>query len=365
VHVHNARPADPVGHEEHRRDDRPERRTRPSTVPIKSARIVSAVAPLTATQVFTGWSFDPATATAVIVLAAIYLIGVRRASRVRRWPPIRTVLFIAVGLGSWAFSTMSLLGTYDTVLFWPRAIQTVLLLMVTPLFLALGMPITLLMRALPPTAATRLRRFGRSGIAKLLTFPAVISALLLGTPFVLFFTPIFDAVLNGGAIDMLVKFWLVGVGWAYYWTRLQVDPVPHVYPVLVSMWITFAEVIFDGGLGLLLMLGHTIVGLEHYQAARTWGPTPSADQQMGGAAFWIIGDLSGLPFLAALFRKWVRDDEERTIEVDRELDAQETAARLAVVAGAEPISPMGTAEAEPDDGMQRPWWETDPARLRR
>jgi len=239
------------------------------------------------------------------------------------------------------------------------------LLMVTPLFLALGMPLTLLMRALPPAAAARLRRLGHSGFAKLVTFPAVISGLLLGTPFVLFFTRAFDAVLQGGTVDTLVKFWLVGVGWAYYWTRLQVDPVPHVYPVLVSMWITFAEVIFDGGLGLSLMLGHTIVGLEHYQAVRTWGPTPAADQQMGGAAFWIIGDLSGLPFLAALFRKWVRDDEERTIEVDRALDAQEVAARAAVAAGRDATTPDGTVEAEPDDGMQRPWWETDPARLRR
>jgi cytochrome c oxidase assembly factor CtaG len=236
--------------------------------------------------------------------------------------------------------------------------------MVAPLFLALGMPLTLLMRALPDPAASRLAVFGHRLVAKVITFPAVISALLLGTPFVLFFTPIFDAVLRGGAVDTLVKFWLVGVGWAYYWTRLQVDPVPHVYPVLVSMWITFAEVIFDGGLGLLLMFGHTIVGLEHYEAVRNWGPTPASDQQMGGAAFWILGDLSGLPFLAALFRKWVHDDEERTIEVDRELDRQEAAARVAVVASRESA---GTDEspAEPDDGMQRPWWETDPARLRR
>src|SRR5258705_9533324 len=130
-----------------------DQRNGPSAVPIKSAGIVSAVAPLTATQVFTGWSFDPATATAVVALGAAYLLGVRRATRFRRWPPIRTTLFLAVGLGSWVISTMSFLGTYDTVLFWPRAIQTVLLLMVTPLFLALGMPVTLLMRALPPTAA--------------------------------------------------------------------------------------------------------------------------------------------------------------------------------------------------------------------
>ena len=121
-----------------------------------------------------------------------------------------------------------------------------------------------------------------------------------------------------GAITHL---WLVGVGWAYYWTRLQVDPVPRTYPALVSMWITFAEVIFDGGLGLLLMLGHHVIGLEHYQAVRDWGPTPLTDQQLGGAAFWIIGDLSGLPFLGALFRKMISDDERKSVEVDRELDA--------------------------------------------
>jgi cytochrome c oxidase assembly factor CtaG len=325
---------------------------------------VSAVVPLTATRVVTGWSFDAAAATAIVALAAAYLVGLRRVNRKDlRWPPART-LFFACGLGLWGICTMSFLGTYDTVLFWTRAVQSVLLLMVAPLFLALGMPLTLLMRALPDPAASRLAVFGHSLVAKVITFPAVISALLLGTPFVLFFTPIFDAVLRGGAVDTLVKFWLVGVGWAYYWTRLQVDPVPHVYPVLVSMWITFAEVIFDGGLGLLLMFGHTIVGLEHYEAVRNWGPTPASDQQMGGAAFWILGDLSGLPFLAALFRKWVHDDEERTIEVDRELDRQEAAARVAVVASRESA---GTDEspAEPDDGMQRPWWETDPARLRR
>jgi len=315
------------------------------------------VAPLTAGNVFTAWTLDPATALAVAVLGGLYLFGVRR---VGSWPKARTLLFLGAGLGSWVVGTMSFLGTYDTTLFWPRAIQSVLLLMVTPLFLALGMPLTLLMRALPAPAAARVRRAGHSLAARVVTFPAVISAALLGTPFVLFFSPLFDAVLRGGPVDTVVKFWLVGVGWAYYWTRLQVDPVPKVYPALVSMWITFAEVIFDGGLGLLLMFGATIVGLEHYLAVRGWGPTPRADQATGGTAFWIIGDLSGLPFLGALFRKMVRDDERLSAEIDRELDAREAEART-------PARSVNTADAEPepDDGMQRPWWETDPTRLRR
>jgi cytochrome c oxidase assembly factor CtaG len=310
-----------------------------------------AIAPLSAANALTSWTFEPAVAISVLVLAAAYLYGVRR---VGHWPVARTVLFLGAGLGSWIVMTMSFLGAYDTTLFWVRAAQTVILLMVTPLFLALGMPLTLLMRALPAPAARRVRAFGHGRFAQLLTFPAVLSIFLLATPFALFFTPWFDAVLRGGAANMLTHMWLVGVGWAYYWTRLQVDPVPRTYPALVSMWITFAEVIFDGALGLLLMLGHDVIGLSHYRAVRAWGPSPQTDQQLGGAAFWILGDLSGLPFLGALFRKMISDDERRSVEVDRELDQLAEAKRVTT-----------QRAPEPDDGMERPWWETDPSRLQR
>jgi len=314
------------------------------------------VPPISATRLLTAWTPDIATVTVVIVLAVAYAVGVRRVRRAgQRWPSARIVVFL-VGAAAWVLVRTSFLGAYDTVLFWPRAIQSVLLLMVVPLFLALGMPLTLLMRALPAGAAARLRTFGHGRVARVATFPGIVSILLLGTPFVLFFTPVFDAILRGGVADVVVSFWLVGVGWLYYWTRLQVDPVPRQYPALVSMWITFAEVIVDGGLGLYLMFGHTIVGADHYAAVRDWGPSLRNDQATGGAAFWIIGDLSGLPFLGALFRKMVHDDAERAAEIDRELDARDAAL---------PRQPEGAVDAEPDDGMQRPWWETDPSRLGR
>jgi cytochrome c oxidase assembly factor CtaG len=324
---------------------------------------VAALPPLTAANAPTAWTFAPAVAVAVVVLAAAYLWGVRR---VKRWPLARTLFFLVAGLGSWALMSMSFIGTYDTTLFWPRAVQTVILLMVTPLFLALGMPLRLLMRALPETAARRVRDFGRGRFARAITFPAVISILLLSTPFALFFTPWFDAMLRGGVADTLTSFWLVGVGWAYYWTRLQVDPVPATYPALVSMWITFAEVIFDGGLGLFLMLSSHVIGLSHFAAVRDWGPTPLTDQQMGGASFWLLGDLSGLPFLGALFRKMISDDERKSAEVDRELDALAAQARLARRRHTtESLAGTPAQPEPPDDGMERPWWETDPSRLRR
>ncbi len=307
----------------------------------------AAIEPLTAVTALTSWKVQPLSAVLVILLGAAYLYGTRRAGS---WPAGRTTLFVGLGLGSWVLVTMSFIGVYDTTLFWVRAVQSVVLMMVTPMFLALGMPIRLLMTTVGPRTQTTLRTFGHSIFAKTVTFPAVISIVLLTTPFAFFFTPWFDAALRGGIINGLTQVWFVAVGWAYYWTRLQVDPVPKAYFALVSIGISFAEVIFDGGLGLLLIFGHDIVGLAHYQAVRDWGLSPQSDQIAGGTAFWIIGDLSGLPFLGALFRKWVRDDRVQTIAVDRELDQIEAAA------GRTP---------DEDDGLQAPWWETDPSRLSR
>ena len=63
--------------------------------------------------------------------------------------------FVGLGLGIVVIATMSSFGTYFGVLFYMRAFQTILLLLLAPLFLALGRPLTLAMAVFP--------RGGRSG----------------------------------------------------------------------------------------------------------------------------------------------------------------------------------------------------------
>ncbi|NUP35008.1 MAG: cytochrome c oxidase assembly protein [Streptomycetaceae bacterium] len=319
------------------------------------------VPPFTPVRVLTEWTFDPLTAVLVIGLGAAYLSGVRRLrARGEAWPRTRTVHFVGLGLGTWALATMSCLGVYQDVLFWARAVQNMLLLMVVPLFLAEGAPLTLLRAFLPRSAVARLGRIRRGKIAAALTFPLLPSAVFVLTPFVLYLTGWYPATLHGGLAPHLTRLLLVAIGSVYFWTRVQVDPVPRRYPHLVSMWLTFAEVIFDGALGLYVMLGHQEIAWDHYQAVRSWGPSPHQDQVWGGGALWFTGDLAGLPFLAILLVRMIREDERRAHRIDRELDAQ-AAARKAESAAAR--AEAGLAPADPaDEGpeMMRPWWETDP-----
>ncbi len=79
----------------------------------------------------------------------------------------------------------------------------------------------------------------------------------------------------------------------------------------------------------------------------------------------MLGDIVGLPFLAAQFIQMIREDETEAAGVDAELDAVEAAesaaaaGAIAVTAGPDGDSAEpGTAAGEP--AGSRPWWERDP-----
>jgi cytochrome c oxidase assembly factor CtaG len=245
------------------------------------------------------------------------------------------------GLATELVVTCSFLGVYDGTLFWVRAVQTTVLLMLTPLLLALGAPVTLLMRSVRAPTADRLRRLGRGRAARGLTFPLVVTALLVAPPFLLYLTPLYELCLRAPAVDGLVKVLLVAAGFVYFWTRIQLDPTPRQDPHLVSVWIALTEVIFDGALGLVIWLGPLIAPDYYHAIARAWGPDVRIDQIIGAGVLWIGGDVAGLPFVAALFVRWSRDDERKAKEIDRELDEKEATA----------------SEGAPASGL---WWEHDP-----
>ena len=110
----------------------------------------------------------------------------------------------------------------------------------------------------------------------------------------------------------------------FFWTLLRVDPVPKAYPYLVALWVTAAEVVGDAILGLAVIADqHLIAGPYYLALARPWGPSLRSDQVIGGGALWLLGDLVGLPFLAAQLIQMIREDEGEAAQVDAELDAEQ------------------------------------------
>jgi cytochrome c oxidase assembly factor CtaG len=333
---------------------------------------------LTLARAFTEWRVDVPMLVLIGLLAAWYLVSARKVRRRGgQWGSGRTFAFIVLGLGFWVIATMAWPGAYEGVLFYARATQTVLLVLVSPLFLAMGKPLTLLTAA-HPVIGGHVGRVVRSRPAKVVTFPAITTLLLVAVPMSMYFTTWYTHVFSSGTIRELTYLVLMVPGYVFFWTLLRVDPVPKEYPYGVAMWITAAEVVGDAFFGIAIIADQTILGAAHYHAVGyPYGPSLATSQVIGGGIIWILGDFVGLPFLAVQLIQMMRADKREAEEIDAELDARD-AARAAAVARANDAVGVGSPTASPalaagpgiaapaadgtseTDTADRPWWETDP-----
>ncbi|KUN09146.1 hypothetical protein AQI95_04650 [Streptomyces yokosukanensis] len=307
---------------------------------------------LTTGRALTTWHLDVPALLLVIALGALYGWGVARLRRRGEpWPPARVVAFASLGLGGLVVATMSALAVYDHVLFWPAAVQNILLDLVAPLGLALGDPLRLAVEALPTDAAGRVRRAMTGRLVRVLTFPLVSTALVLATELTVYFTPYFATALRVGWLHELMYLHLLAAGCLFVvpvLTREETLPGWCTHPVRAAL--VFLDGIVDAVPGVVVMThGTLIAGAWYLHHAPSWSPDVRHDQQLGGGAMLSIAELVALPFLLALLFQWARAERVQTAALDRRLDAE-----LAPVAA--PAPDHGPAPA-PD--RVRPWWETE------
>ncbi|OBH41763.1 cytochrome c oxidase assembly protein [Mycobacterium mantenii] len=293
------------------------------------------------------WHLDLVSAAVVALLTTGYAWGYRRARATGAIRATNAACFGA-GLLVWMLATISAIGAYAYVLFWVRALQVLLLLYVVPFFIAQAKPVTVFRDAVGPVGRDRVDRMLATRFARVLVHPATTSVAMLATPWLLYLTPWYTAALQSEWIGAPTRILLVALGFAYFYARLQEDPVPRRYPQSISLLITVAEALGDGVLGLVIWQG-PLIGTAYYAALqRSWGPDPRLDQTIGAGVLWILGDLVGWPFVLLLMRALSRDEKAHAVAVDAELDEAESAAKAR------------STESEGAEGQTSLWWENDP-----
>lgn len=287
------------------------------------------IKPLTAVRLLTAWTCEPVLLAAILLAGGLYLYAVHRLrQRGDAWSRGRTFSFCGIGLGSAVIATQSALGTYDTVLLSVHMAQHMVLSMLTPLACALGAPVTLALRTLPGRPRRMLMALLHSRLAKVLCFPLVGFTLFVLSPWVLYFSGIYEATLRSPVLHDVLHLHFVTVGALFFWPLLGLDPVPGrvIYPF--RMLLTFLTLPFHAFLGVTIMSANTLIAEGWYTSfGRSWPPSPLDDQFLAGGLLWGSGDLVGVAFFGVLFVQWFRESQREARREDRRLDRLEEQAR--------------------------------------
>lgn len=292
--------------------------------------------PLTWVRMLTEWKFDPLFAIPAAIGLVLYLWGVWRL-RVRgdAWPAVRTWSWCVGGIGTAVVAGMSALGAYDTVLFSVHMVQHMMLTMITPVFLAIGAPVTLLLRNLGAGGRRRVMRILHSLPLRVLFNPVLATALLIITPFALYLTSAYRFTLDVDWAHDLLHVYMVTVGCLFFFPLLGNDPMPNRLPYPMRLLLLFITMPAQAFLGTMIMGSPRLIAEDWYLSfGRAWAPSPVDDQYYAGAIMWATGDLTMGVIMAVFLAQWYADSKREAIREDRRLDREERiAAQRAAAAG--------------------------------
>lgn len=281
--------------------------------------------PLTWLRLLTEWKWDWLFAVPAALGLGLYLWGVWRLRfRGHRWPALSTWSWCLGGIGTATIAGMSALGAYDTVLFSVHMVQHMMLTMITPVFLAIGAPVTLLLRNLDGAGRKRVMRVLHSLPARVLLFPPLATALLITTPFALYLSDLYRYTLDVDWAHDALHIYLVTVGCMFFFPLLGNDPMPNRLPYPMRLLLLFITMPAQAFLGTTIMGSPRLIAEDWYLAFnRAWPPTPVDDQYLAGAIMWATGDLTMGVIMAVFLAQWYADSKKEAVREDRRLDREE------------------------------------------
>jgi putative copper resistance protein D len=207
-----------------------------------------------------GLTLDLAAAAAYVVAAS------RRSPRGARWPRGRTVAFV-LGLLVIAFALDSPIAAHDDV---PpvHVLQHGLLMMLAPMLLALGAPVTLAMRTMSGHGRRRTRALLHDpGVRGLVTRPVVLIADYNLTMALMLWAPAYRLGERHLAIHIAAHVYLVLCGLLFWTAMLARDPVPGRLPGRTRRLAVMLGIPLNLGLAAAVSLAPaTFIGAGQHEA---------------------------------------------------------------------------------------------------
>lgn len=273
-----------------------------------------------------GWSADPFFLVACLMGLGLYGWGVvRLARRGDTWSVGRTVSFV-LGVLTVLLVMCTRLNDYGMVMFSVHMVQHMIISMVSPILLLLGAPITLALRALPVAGRGRkgprelLLALLHSRYMRIITHAAFTIPLFIASLYALYFTPIFDFLMESkiGHITMMCHF--LAVGLVFFWPIMGVDPGPNRPGYLMRMLELFAGMPFHAFFGIALMMASAPMVESYKNPPASLGIDALSDQNAAGGIAWAFSEIPTVLVLLTLLFQWYASEQRQAKRQDRAAD---------------------------------------------
>lgn len=271
-------------------------------------------------------SSDPFFLVSCLLALALYGRGVVRLKRRGdSWPLGRTISFV-LGVLTIALVLSTRLNDYGMVMFSVHMVQHMVISMLSPILLLLGAPITLALRALP--VARRGRKGPRelllmllhSRYMKVITHPVFTIPLFIASLYGLYFTPLFDFLMESrpGHLAMMAHF--LAVGLVFFWPIMGIDPGPQRPGYVMRMLELFAGMPFHAFFGIALMMATQPLIGTYMNPPGSLGIDALADQEAAGGIAWAFSEIPSVVVLVALVFQWRKSEDREARRRDRAAD---------------------------------------------
>ena len=285
-------------------------------------------APPTLSRVLLGYEADGLMLGLLIFVVALYIKGVviltRRGDK---WPVGRTIAF-ALGISAVDFATSGGLGLYSHFAFANHMMAHMVLGMIAPIGIVLGAPITLALRTLPlgrNQEESGIRgtfiELLHSKLSKFYTNPIVALVIFDGSLFALYFTPLFGNIMQGHSGHFFMSLHFLLAGFLFFQVLIGIDPLPRKVPHIAKIIVIFAAMSIHAFFSISVMSATTLLDNGYFELLqRPWATDLLADQKLGGAIGWAMGEVPILLALLATFLQWLKADKNEAARIDRAAD---------------------------------------------
>ncbi|MDQ5862351.1 MAG: cytochrome c oxidase assembly protein, partial [Actinomycetota bacterium] len=256
-----------------------------------------------------------------------YVLGVANVHRRGdKWQWFRSVNWV-IGLLVLTYITSGPPSVYGRVLFSAHMVDHMALTMVAPIFLVLGAPVTLALRALPARGdgSRGLREwllvFVHSKFSQLVTHPIFAAGNFAGSIVLFYYSDAFGFAMREHVGHELMNLHFALTGYIFVLSMIGTDPLPRRAPYPMRLLLLLATMGFHAFFGVAIMGGTGLLAADYFgNLGRAWGPSALLDQQVGGAVAWGIGEVPTLLVAIGVAVMWSRSDARESKRTDRAAD---------------------------------------------